>query len=158
MITETVVLFQSPLLSSFSFLECRITTGNYKKWPLVVITARLYQRRLRLTVWLDVLFGRKNVVERGVYCFLVNALPFFKFLSQCSQLPVYNPLACENIRFSSLFAAGDVSPQADHPLLVGAVVDRNLSNDLLFFIEGIHMNNTVAIICSKMQNLKHIFQ
>ena len=71
---------------------------------------------------------------------------------------MYNPLACENIRFSSLFAAGDVSPQADHRLLVGAVVDRNLSNDLLFFIEGIHMNNTVAIICSKMQNLKHIFQ
>ena len=98
------------------------------------------------------------MVERCVYCFFVNALPFFKFLSQCSQLPVYNPLACENIRFSSLFAAGDVSPQADHPLLVGAVVDRNLSNDLLFFIEGIHMNNTVAIICSKMQNLKHIFQ
>ena len=26
-------------------------------------------------------------------------------------------------------------PQADHPLLVGAVVDRNLTNDLLLFIE-----------------------
>ena len=45
-------------------------------------------------------------------------------------------------------------PQVDHPLLVGAVVDWNLSNDLLLFIEEIHMNNTVAIICSKMQNLK----
>ena len=32
------------------------------------------------------------------------------------------------------------------------------SNDLLLFIEEIHMNNTVAIICSKMQNLKQIFQ
>ena len=49
-------------------------------------------------------------------------------------------------------------PQADHPLLVGAVVDWNLNNDLLLFIEEIHMNNTVAIICSKMQNLKQIFQ
>ena len=49
-------------------------------------------------------------------------------------------------------------PQADHPLLVGAIVDWNLSNDLLLFIEEIHMNNTVAIICSKMQNLKQIFQ
>ena len=90
-ITETVVLFQSPLLSTFSFLECRIRTGNYKKWPLVVITARMYQRRLRLTVWLDVLFGQKKGVKRDVCCFFVNALPFFKFLSQCSQLPVYSP-------------------------------------------------------------------
>ena len=49
-------------------------------------------------------------------------------------------------------------PQADHPLLVGAVVDWNLSNNLLLFIEEIHMNSTVAIICSKMQNLKQIFQ
>ena len=49
-------------------------------------------------------------------------------------------------------------PQADHPLLVGAVVDWNLSSDLLLFIEEIHMNNTVTIICSKMQNLKQIFQ
>ena len=48
--------------------------------------------------------------------------------------------------------------QADHPLLVGAVVDWNLSNDLLLFIEEIHMNNTVAVICSKMQNSKQIFQ
>ena len=51
-----------------------------------------------------------------------------------------------------------VFPQADHPLLVGAVVDWNLSNDLLLFIEEIHMNNTVAVICSKMQNSKQIFQ
>ena len=32
------------------------------------------------------------------------------------------------------------------------------SNDLLLFVEEIHMNNTVAIICSKMQNLKQMFQ
>ena len=51
-----------------------------------------------------------------------------------------------------------IDPQADHPLLVGAVVDWNLSNDLLLFIEEIHMNNRVAIICSKMQNSKQIFQ
>ena len=51
-----------------------------------------------------------------------------------------------------------VEPQADHPLLVGAVVDWNLSDDLLLFIEEIHKNNTVAIICSKMQNSKQIFQ
>ena len=51
-----------------------------------------------------------------------------------------------------------VQPQADHYLLVGAVVDWNLSNDLLLFIEEILMNNTVAIIWSKMQNLKQIFQ
>ena len=51
-----------------------------------------------------------------------------------------------------------IDPRADHPLLVGAVVDWNLSNDLLLFIEEIHMNNTVAIICSKMQNSKQIFQ
>ena len=49
-----------------------------------------------------------------------------------------------------------IDPQADHPLLVGAVVDWNLSNDLS--LEEIHMNNTVAIICSKMQNSKQIFQ
>ena len=30
--------------------------------------------------------------------------------------------------------------------------------DLLLFIEEIHMNNTVAVICSKMQNSKQIFQ
>ena len=51
-----------------------------------------------------------------------------------------------------------VGAQADHPLLVGAVVDWKLSNDLLLFIEEIYTNNTVAIICSKMQNLKQIFQ
>ena len=51
-----------------------------------------------------------------------------------------------------------VSAQADHPLLVGAVVDGNLSNDLLLFIKEIPMNNTVAIICFKMQNLKQILQ
>ena len=51
-----------------------------------------------------------------------------------------------------------VRAQADHPLLVGAVVDWNLINDLLIFIEEIHINNTVAIICFKMQNLKQIFQ
>ena len=51
-----------------------------------------------------------------------------------------------------------VQTQADHPLLVGAVVDWNLSDDLLLFIEEIHKNNTVAIICSKMQNLKQMFQ
>ena len=48
--------------------------------------------------------------------------------------------------------------QADHPLLVGVVVDWNLSNDLLLFIKEIHMNNTVAMICSKLQNLKQMFQ
>ena len=36
--------------------------------------------------------------------------------------------------------------------------DWNLSDDLLLFIEEIHKNNTVAIICSKMQNLKQMFQ
>ena len=51
-----------------------------------------------------------------------------------------------------------VKSQADHPLLVGAVVDWNLSNDPLLLIEEIHMNNTVAVICSKMQNSKQIFQ
>ena len=45
-------------------------------------------------------------------------------------------------------------PQADHSLLVGAVVYWNLSNDILLFIEEIHMSNKVAIICSKIQNLK----
>ena len=51
-----------------------------------------------------------------------------------------------------------VSAQADHPLSVGAIVDWNLGNNLLLFIEEIHVNNTVAIICSKMQNLKQMFQ
>ena len=51
-----------------------------------------------------------------------------------------------------------LKPQVDHPLLVGAVVDWNLSNDLLLFIEEIHVNNKATIICSKMQNLKQIFQ
>ena len=44
--------------------------------------------------------------------------------------------------------------QANHPLFV----DWNLSNDLLLFIEETRMNNKVAIICFKMQNLKQIFQ
>ena len=57
-----------------------------------------------------------------------------------------------------LFTKRFLIPQADHPLLVGAVVDWNLSSDLLLFIEEIHMDNTVTIICSKMQNLKQIFQ
>ena len=57
-----------------------------------------------------------------------------------------------------LFKKRFLIPQADHPLLVGAVVDWNLSSDLLLFIEEIHMSNTVTIICSKMQNLKQIFQ
>ena len=57
-----------------------------------------------------------------------------------------------------LFTKRFLIPQADHPLLVGAVVDWNLSSDLLLFIEEIHMNNTVTIICSKMQNLEQIFQ
>ena len=48
--------------------------------------------------------------------------------------------------------------QADHPLLVGTVADWNLSNDPLLFVEEIHMNNTVTITCSKMQNLKQMFQ
>ena len=38
-----------------------------------------------------------------------------------------------------------ITPLADHPLLVGATI--------FCYLEGIHMNNTVAIICSKMQNL-----
>ena len=50
-----------------------------------------------------------------------------------------------------------VLAQADHPLLVGAVVDWNRSFDLLLFIEEIHMYNTAAIVCSKMQNLKKNF-
>ena len=56
---------------------------------------------------------------------------------------------------SFLMHAGHVShnnlvrPQADHPLLVGAVVDWNLSDNLLLFIEEIHKNNTVAIIFPK---------
>ena len=37
-----------------------------------------------------------------------------------------------------------VKSQADHPLLVGAVVDWNLSNEFLLFIEEIHMNNTAV--------------
>ena len=41
-------------------------------------------------------------------------------------------------------------PQAYHPLFGGRC--------WLKFIEEIHMNNTVAIICSKMQNLQQIFQ
>ena len=47
------------------------------------------------------------------------------------------------------------APTTGRPLSVsGAVVYWNLSNDILLFIEEIHMSNTVAIICSKMQNLK----
>ena len=61
------------------------------------------------------------------------------------------------VRDSQSFNLTSIQTQADHPLLVGAVVDWNLSNDLLLFIEEIYMNNTTAIICSKMQNLKQIF-
>ena len=34
--------------------------------------------------------------------------------------------------------------QADHPLLVGAVVDSNLSNDLLLFIEEIEYRSVTS--------------
>ena len=51
-----------------------------------------------------------------------------------------------------------VTAQVDQPLLVGAVVDWNLSIDLLLFVEKIQMNITVAIICSNMQNLTQTFQ
>ena len=67
----------------------------------------------------------------------------------CSEIQKFVPV---------LASRPHISPEADHPLLVGAVADWNLSNNLLLFIEEIHMNNTVAIICSKMQNLKQIFQ
>ena len=51
-----------------------------------------------------------------------------------------------------------ITAQVDQPLLVGAVVDWNLSIDLLLFVEKIQMNITVAIICSNMQNLTQTFQ
>ena len=51
-----------------------------------------------------------------------------------------------------------ITAQVDQPLLVGAVVDWNLSIDLLSFVEKIQMNTTVAIICSNVQNLTQTFQ
>ena len=51
-----------------------------------------------------------------------------------------------------------ITAQVDQPLLVGAVVDWNLSIDLLSFVEKIQMNITVAIICSNVQNLTQTFQ
>ena len=51
-----------------------------------------------------------------------------------------------------------ITAQVDQPLLVGAVVDWNLSIDLLSFVEKIQMNTTVAIICSNVQNLTETFQ
>ena len=51
-----------------------------------------------------------------------------------------------------------ITAQVDQPLLVGAVVDWNLSIDLLSFVEKIQMNITVAIICSNVQNLTQKFQ
>ena len=47
-------------------------------------------------------------------------------------------------------------PQADHPLLVGLLLIEIWATT--FCYKEKHMNNTVAIICSKMQNLKQIFQ
>ena len=51
-----------------------------------------------------------------------------------------------------------ITAQVDQPILVGAVVDWNLSIDLLSFVEKIQMNITVAIICSNVQNLTQKFQ
>ena len=48
-----------------------------------------------------------------------------------------------------------VITQADHPLLVGPLKSEI---DLLLFIEEIQMNNTVATICSDMQNLKQMIR
>ena len=39
-----------------------------------------------------------------------------------------------------------MNPQADHPLLVGAVVDWNLSNDLLLFIGSYRRNIFIIYI------------
>ena len=44
------------------------------------------------------------------------------------------------------------------PSVSGSRCWLKLNNNLLSFIEEIHMNNTVAIICSKKQNLRQIFQ
>ena len=53
------------------------------------------------------------------------------------------------------FGGGDHFDGGDH---FGGGTGPLLSYDLLLFIEEIHMNNTMAIFCSKMQNLKQIFQ
>ena len=41
-------------------------------------------------------------------------------------------------------------PQVDHPLLVGAVVDRNLSNDLLLLLCGPVINSVFGRRCRKV--------
>ena len=53
--------------------------------------------------------------------------------------------------------SSSMQPQADHPLLVEAVVDWNLSNDLLLFIEVIH-EQYGGFNFFQMQNLKQFFQ
>ena len=62
---------------------------------------------------------------------------------------------CLNQIHCSLLNLIPVTAQLDQPLLVGTVVDWNLSIDLLLSVEKIRINITVAIICSNVQNLTH---
>ena len=48
--------------------------------------------------------------------------------------------------------------QTDRPSVSGAVVEWNLSIDLLLFTEQIRMNSTAAIMLSKMQILTQMVQ
>ena len=94
-------------------------------WGGNAINKKSTQERTLNLNWIDKKFTTKNWLG----CFEINSMfrtsvhGFFPDLSRGYNM---------------------VPAQADHPLLVGAVVDWNLSNDLLLFIEEIHMNNTVA--------------
>ena len=96
-------------------------------------------------------------ISRSFWPFYGNSIYFRRF-PQATEDSQRFPKRLQVLPLASQAHVTSVLSQADHPLLVGAVIDWNLSNDLLLFIEEIHMNNTVAIICSKMQNLKQIFQ
>ena len=124
------------------FYKKKIISGFLTNSFLFIYPWKFHQlrRQDRLTVSYE-------TCSKAFFCQFMSELPI---TSKNGQSPI--------LLFVHRRHYGNVKAQADHPLLVGAVVDWNLSNDLLLFIEEIHMNNTAAIICSKMQNLKQIFR
>ena len=140
----------------------RRTAKKISLWPVYLVPKSNSSSKLSsVDYWLLSVTTQLNVFKRFrsyavKKCFIVRCdehSSLFKTMTMLFKVHITN----YNLR-PRFFLSLVIQAQADHPLLVGAVVDWNLSNDFLLFIEEIHMNNTVIIICSKMQNLKQIFQ
>lgn len=83
-----------PVPSSFNFVVSRVSNND---WKLQKVTVGRNNSAVVLTTFKincmagSFVWAKKRGRTGCMCCFFVNALPFFKLLSQCSQLPVYNP-------------------------------------------------------------------